>query len=84
MRTLCSKLFNSIYNKQKQKTRLNILLQHFIGWFIKSEQAVFNMNKKRLWIFGGTKEIPFMCCLPQKPSFTGIHFVFAPAFKKKE
>jgi lycopene beta-cyclase len=40
----CSKLFNSIYNKQKaeNQTKYPVLQQHFIGWFIKSEQQVFN------------------------------------------
>jgi lycopene cyclase-like protein len=40
----CSKLFNSIYNKQKveNQSKYPVLQQHFIGWFIKSEQPVFN------------------------------------------
>ncbi|MFV8374309.1 lycopene cyclase family protein [Flavobacterium sp. LB1P71] len=40
----CSKLFNSIYNRQKveNQTKYPVLQQHFIGWFIKSEQPVFN------------------------------------------
>jgi lycopene beta-cyclase len=41
----CSKLFNSIYHKQKaeNQTKYPVLQQHFIGWF--SEQAVFNMEQ---------------------------------------
>ncbi|MCF6139673.1 lycopene cyclase family protein [Flavobacterium sp. K77] len=40
----CAKLFNSIYHRQKAENQKKypVLQQHFIGWFIKSEQAVFN------------------------------------------
>ena len=40
----CDKLFNSIYNKvqTENQTKYPVLQQHFIGWFIKSEQEVFD------------------------------------------
>ncbi|MDI6048281.1 lycopene cyclase family protein [Flavobacterium sp. XS2P24] len=64
----CSKLFNSIYNKQKaeNQTKYPVLQQHFIGWFIKSEQAVFNMEQATFMDFsveqkGNTR---FMYVLP--------------------
>lgn len=64
----CSKLFNSIYNKQKveNQTTYPILQQHFIGWFIKSEQAVFNSEQATFMDFsveqkGNTR---FMYVLP--------------------
>jgi lycopene beta-cyclase len=40
----CNKVFNSIFNPEKVKaqTKYPLLQQHFIGWFIKSNQAVFN------------------------------------------
>ena len=40
----CDKLFNSIYNKNEveSQTKYPVLQQHFVGWFIKSEQEVFD------------------------------------------
>jgi lycopene cyclase-like protein len=64
----CSKLFNSIYNKHKaeSQTKYPVLQQHFIGWFIKSEQAVFNPEQATFMDFsveqkGNTR---FMYVLP--------------------
>lgn len=64
----CSKLFNSIYDKQKaeSQTEYPVLQQHFIGWFIKSEQAVFNQDQATFMDFsveqkGNTR---FMYVLP--------------------
>ena len=64
----CSKLFNSIYNKQKvdNQSKYPVLQQHFIGWFIKSEQTVFNPEQATFMDFsveqrGNTR---FMYVLP--------------------
>ena len=40
----CDKIFNSIFDSNivKSQAKYPLLQQHFIGWFIKSEQAVFN------------------------------------------
>ena len=40
----CDKLFNSIHDRtvSESQTKFAVLQQHFIGWFIKSEQEVFN------------------------------------------
>jgi lycopene cyclase-like protein len=64
----CSKLFHSIYNKQKveNQTKFPVLQQHFIGWFIKSEQPVFNPEQATFMDFsveqkGNTR---FMYILP--------------------
>ena len=64
----CSKLFNSIYTKQKveNQTKYPVLQQHFIGWFIKSEQEVFNPEQATFMDFsveqkGNTR---FMYVLP--------------------
>jgi hypothetical protein len=64
----CSKLFNSIYNKQKveNQSKYPVLQQHFIGWFIKSKQAVFNSEQATFMDFsveqkGNTR---FMYVLP--------------------
>lgn len=41
---VCSKLFNSIFNphKVRHQSQFPLLQQHFIGWKIKSETAIFN------------------------------------------
>ncbi|WP_026703695.1 lycopene cyclase family protein [Flavobacterium soli] len=64
----CNKLFNSIYNPEmvQKQTKYPLLQQHFIGWFIKSEQAVFNSAKATFMDFsveqrGNTR---FMYVLP--------------------
>ena len=42
----CQKLFNSIYNPEsvQKQTKYPLLQQHFIGWFIKSTESVFNSD----------------------------------------
>jgi lycopene beta-cyclase len=42
----CNKIFNSIYNPKwvASQSKYPLLQQHFIGWFIKSKEAVFNPN----------------------------------------
>ncbi len=64
----CDKLFNSIYNKveTENQTKFAVLQQHFIGWFIKSDQEVFNPEVVTFMDFslkqnGNTK---FMYVLP--------------------
>jgi lycopene beta-cyclase len=64
----CNKLFNSIYNPDvvKSQTKYPILQQHFIGWFIKSKEAVFTPQKMTFMDFsipqnGNTR---FMYVLP--------------------
>lgn len=64
----CNKLFNSIYNPELvlKQTKYPLLQQHFIGWFIKSDEAVFNSAKATFMDFsveqrGNTR---FMYVLP--------------------
>ena len=39
----CNKIFNSIYHPEIiKKSKYPLLQQHFVGWFIKSREAVFN------------------------------------------
>ena len=64
----CDKLFNSIYNKKiiENQSKYPLLQQHFIGWFIKSEQEVFNPEQATFMDFsvaqkGNTR---FMYVLP--------------------
>ena len=42
----CNKVFNSIYNPEvvTAQTKFPLIHQHFIGWFIKSKEAVFTPN----------------------------------------
>ena len=42
----CNKIFNSIYNPEvvKAQNKFPLIHQHFIGWFIKSKEAVFTPN----------------------------------------
>ncbi len=42
----CNQILNSIFNPEKVKNQSQypFLHQHFIGWFIKSEDVVFNSN----------------------------------------
>lgn len=42
----CNKVFNSIYNPEvvKSQTKFPLIQQHFIGWFIKSKEAIFTPN----------------------------------------
>tara|TARA_R110000868_G_scaffold26958_4_gene103148 strand:+ start:6540 stop:7691 length:1152 start_codon:yes stop_codon:yes gene_type:complete len=62
------KLFNSIYRKLEveSQTKYPVLQQHFIGWFIKSKEAVFNPMRATFMDFtveqkGNTR---FMYVLP--------------------
>jgi len=64
----CNKIFNSIYNPNlvKGQTKYPLLQQHFIGWFIKSKEDIFDQNKATFMDFsveqrGNTR---FMYVLP--------------------
>lgn len=64
----CNKIFNSIFNSEivKSQSKYPLLQQHFIGWFIKSKEEVFDKNKATFMDFsieqrGNTR---FMYVLP--------------------
>ncbi len=64
----CHKIFNSIYdpNLVKNQSKYPLLQQHFIGWFIKSKEEVFDKNTATFMDFsveqkGNTR---FMYVLP--------------------
>jgi lycopene beta-cyclase len=64
----CDQVFNSIYNKTAttSQTKFPVLQQHFIGWKIKTEEAVFNSDQATFMDFsvaqkGNTR---FMYVLP--------------------
>lgn len=85
----CSKLFNSIYNKQKaeSQTKYPVLQQHFIGWFIKSEQPIFNSEQATFMDFsveqkGNTR---FMYVLPTTKTEALLEYtLFSHQHLKKE
>ena len=85
----CSKLLNSIYHKQKaeSQTKYPVLQQHFIGWFIKSEQAVFNNEQATFMDFsvaqkGNTR---FMYVLPTSKTEALLEYtLFSHQHLKKE
>ena len=67
-RYTCNFLFNSIYTKSfaESQTKYPVLQQHFVGWFIKSENEVFNPDEATFMDFsveqkGNTR---FMYVLP--------------------
>ena len=64
----CDQVFNSIYNKAvtSNQTKFPVLQQHFIGWKIKTEEALFNPKQATFMDFsvaqkGNTR---FMYVLP--------------------
>ncbi|GGA66935.1 lycopene cyclase [Flavobacterium palustre] len=64
----CDQVFNSVYNKAvvSNQTKFPVLQQHFIGWKIKSEEAVFSPEQATFMDFsvaqkGNTR---FMYVLP--------------------
>jgi len=64
----CNRIINSIFNPEivKKQTKYPFLHQHFIGWFIKSKESVFNPNSATFMDFsveqkGNTR---FMYVLP--------------------
>jgi lycopene beta-cyclase len=64
----CNILFNSIYKPEivKSQTKYPVLSQHFIGWFVKTKEAIFNPEIATFMDFsinqnGNTK---FMYVLP--------------------
>jgi lycopene beta-cyclase len=68
----CDKLFNSIYNPEivKSQTRYPLLQQHFIGWFIKTKEAVFTPEKLTFMDFSIPQKgnTLFMYVLPTSPN----------------
>lgn len=43
----CNQIFNSIYNSNilNQSKKFPLVHQHFVGWFVKTKEAVFNPEK---------------------------------------
>jgi lycopene beta-cyclase len=85
----CGKLLNSIYDKQEpvNQTKYPLLQQHFIGWFIKSKEAVFNGDQATFMDFsiaqkGNTR---FMYVLPTSTTEALVEYtLFSHKLLKKE
>ncbi|MEL1242595.1 lycopene cyclase family protein [Flavobacterium flavipallidum] len=64
----CDQVFNSIYNKAAvtNQTKYPVLQQHFIGWRIKTEDAIFNPEQATFMDFSVTQKgnTRFMYVLP--------------------
>lgn len=68
----CNKIFNSVYQSEwaQNQTRYPLLQQHFIGWFVKSSEPVFDSETATFMDFsveqkGNTR---FMYVLPVSPT----------------
>ncbi len=74
----CNRIINAIYNPEiaKNQSPFPLLQQHFIGWFIKSKEAVFTDNCATFMDFsvaqkGNTR---FMYVLPFSPNEALIEY----------
>ena len=79
----CHKVFNSIYNSVwvENQTRFPLLQQHFMGWFIKTDKAVFSENTATFMDFsveqrGNTR---FMYVLPTSSTEALIEYTLFSA-----
>ncbi|KIA97726.1 lycopene cyclase [Flavobacterium sp. KMS] len=85
----CNQLLNSIYNKAlvESQQKYPVLQQHFIGWFIKSNQAVFNSEQVTFMDFsvaqkGNTR---FMYVLPTSTTEALIEYtLFSHSLLEKQ
>jgi len=79
----CDQVFNSVYNKiaVTNQTKFPLLQQHFIGWKIKTEEAVFNVQQATFMDFsvaqkGNTR---FMYVLPTSKTEALLEYtLFSP------
>ncbi|WP_140486399.1 lycopene cyclase family protein [Flavobacterium sp. GSA192] len=85
----CDQVFNSVYNKAAAttQTKFPVLQQHFIGWTIKSTEAVFNPEQATFMDFsveqkGNTR---FMYVLPVSKNEALIEYtLFSAELLEKE
>jgi lycopene beta-cyclase len=85
----CNKIINSIYNPSwvENQTKYPLLQQHFIGWFIKSKEEVFDTNAATFMDFsvkqrGNTR---FMYVLPTSATEALLEYtLFSKDFLSKE
>ena len=88
-RYTCDSLFNSIYTKAlaERQTKYPVLQQHFVGWFVKSENEIFNPEQATFMDFsveqrGNTR---FMYVLPTSKTEALIEYtLFSEKLLSKE
>ena len=88
-RYTCNYLFNSIYTKSfaESQTKYPVLQQHFIGWFVKSENEIFNPEQAIFMDFsveqkGNTR---FMYVLPTSKTEALLEYtLFSEKLLEKE
>ena len=85
----CNQLLNSIYDKQEpeNQNKYPLLQQHFIGWFIKSKEAVFNHEQATFMDFSVTQKgnTRFMYVLPTSTTEALIEYtLFSHKLLKRE
>jgi len=80
-------VFNSTKLFYPKITKENTLLQHFTGWYIKTEMDCFDINVATLMDFNlpQKNEIRFMYVLPSQPNVALIELtIFGESILKKE
>ena len=88
-RYTCNYLFNSIYTKTLalSQTKYPVLQQHFVGWFVKTEAAIFNPGQATFMDFsveqkGNTR---FMYVLPTSKTEALVEYtLFSEKLLSKE
>ncbi|MFB3386294.1 lycopene cyclase family protein [Flavobacterium sp. LAR06] len=88
-RYTCDYLFNSIYTKAsvQSQTKYPVLQQHFLGWFVKSENEIFNPEQTTFMDFsveqrGNTR---FMYVLPTSKTEALVEYtLFSESLLQKE
>ncbi len=88
-RYTCNYLFNSIYTKAfaERQTKYPVLQQHFVGWFVKTVDAVFNPDQATFMDFsveqkGNTR---FMYVLPVSKTEALVEYtLFSESLLPKE
>ena len=83
------KLFNSLYNPNlvDSQTKFPLVQQHFIGWFIKSKEAVFTPETATFMDFSiyQRETTRFMYVLPTSTTEALLEYtLFSPDLLKKE
>ncbi len=83
------KIFNSLYNPNlvASQSKYPLVQQHFIGWFIKTKEAVFNPETATFMDFSINQKATtrFMYVLPTSKTEALIEYtLFSPNLLKKE
>jgi lycopene beta-cyclase len=88
-RYTCTYLFNSIYTKSfvLSQTKYPVLQQHFVGWFVKSENEIFNPEEATFMDFSVEQKdnTRFMYVLPTSKTVALVEYtLFSENLLSKE